>query len=88
MGEPSFQKGSGSGGSVVIGKTGPHADLFQMVSLEELVPPHYILRRIDAAVDFSFIRQQVADKYDAGGRRVVAGIADDFRTSWRFFCST
>ncbi|MBE3597540.1 MAG: transposase [Limnochordaceae bacterium] len=36
-----------------------------MVSLEELVPPNYILRRIDAAVDFSFIRQQVADKYDA-----------------------
>jgi len=38
--------------------------LFQAVRLEDLVPDNHILRRINAAVDFDFIRDLVADTYD------------------------
>jgi len=38
--------------------------LFQIVQLDRLVPENHILRRIEAAVDFEFIRELVEDTYD------------------------
>jgi len=37
--------------------------MFQMVTLEELVPKDHFLRQLDAAVDFSFIRERVRSLY-------------------------
>ena len=36
---------------------------FEMVSLDSLVPPDHLLRKIDAAIDFSFIHDLVAGLY-------------------------
>ena len=33
----------------------------EMVSIESLVPCHHLLRKINAAIDFSFIHELVAD---------------------------
>lgn len=38
-------------------------DQVQMISLDQLVPQDHILRKIDAAIDFSFIYDLVEDKY-------------------------
>jgi len=38
--------------------------LFQAIRLDDLVPENHILRRIDAVVDFEFIRDLVEDTYD------------------------
>jgi len=35
----------------------------EMVTLEELVPKDHLLRKIEAAVNFEFIREQVAHLY-------------------------
>jgi transposase len=35
----------------------------EMVTLDQLVPNDYLLRKIDAAVDFSFIHDRVAGLY-------------------------
>jgi transposase len=37
----------------------------EMVTLEELLPKGHLLRKIDAAVDFEFIREKVAHLYCA-----------------------
>ncbi|AOQ25123.1 hypothetical protein MTAT_00790 [Moorella thermoacetica] len=39
----------------------------QVVDIESLIPEDYYLRRIDAAVDFSFIRARVAYLYSIPG---------------------
>lgn len=41
---------------------------FQMVTMDQLVPKDYFLRRIDEAVDFSFIREMVRPLYSNTGR--------------------
>ncbi len=41
----------------------------EMVTLEELVPKDHLLRKIDAAVDFEFIREKVAQLYCADNGR-------------------
>ncbi|RIJ85306.1 IS5/IS1182 family transposase, partial [Ralstonia solanacearum] len=41
----------------------------EMVTLEELVPKDHLLRKIDAAVDFEFIRAKVAHLYCADNGR-------------------
>ncbi|MHA6845702.1 transposase, partial [Ralstonia syzygii] len=41
----------------------------EMVTLEELVPKDHLLRKIDAAVDFEFIRAKVAPLYCADNGR-------------------
>jgi transposase len=41
----------------------------EMVTLEELVPKDHLLRKIDAAVDFEFIREKVAHLYCADNGR-------------------
>ncbi|WP_258360367.1 transposase [Moorella sulfitireducens] len=40
----------------------------QVVDIESLIPADYYLRRIDAAIDFSFIRDRVAHLYSHTGR--------------------
>jgi transposase len=39
-----------------------------LVSLEQLVPPDHFYRHLDAALDLSFVRAWVADRYGARGR--------------------
>lgn len=41
----------------------PTPSLFQMVTIEELVPEDHFLRQLDAAVDFSFIKDRVRHLY-------------------------
>lgn len=41
----------------------------QMVSLEQLVPPEHLLRKIDAAIDFNFIYDLVEEKYSLDNGR-------------------
>ena len=41
----------------------------QIVSLEELVPQDHLLRKVDAAIDFSFIYDLVEDKYSPDNGR-------------------
>ncbi|WXJ84405.1 hypothetical protein MTBGP_11960 [Moorella thermoacetica] len=43
----------------------------QVVDIESLIPDDYYLRRIDAAVDFSFIRARVAHLYSHTGRPFI-----------------
>jgi transposase len=49
----------------MITKNKDHAAQVQMVSIEQLVPEDHLLRKIDAAIDFSFIYDLVEDKYSA-----------------------
>jgi len=44
-------------------------ELFIVGSLKELIPDDYVLKRVDAAVDFSWIRAEVASLYDAESGR-------------------
>lgn len=41
----------------------PQQTTLEMVSLESLVPPDHLLRKIDAVIDFSFIHDRVAGLY-------------------------
>lgn len=47
----------------------PHQTRLEMVSLESLVPPDHLLRKIDAMIDFSFIHERVAGLYCADNGR-------------------
>lgn len=47
----------------MISKNEKREPQMQIVSLEQLVPQDHLLRKIDAAVDFSFIYDLVEDKY-------------------------
>jgi len=47
----------------MIGKNTSEPALFQMVDLESLVPPGHRLRKIDAALDLSFVREAVGACY-------------------------
>ena len=47
----------------------PHQTALEMVSIEGLVPRDHLLRKIEAAVDFSFIRDRVAGLYCADNGR-------------------
>jgi transposase len=38
-------------------------DLFSYIDIEKLVPPEYLLKRIDRALDLSFIRALTKGKY-------------------------
>jgi len=44
----------------------------EMVSMEELVPGDHLLRKIDGAVDFSYILELVSGYYDAEAGRPSA----------------
>jgi transposase len=51
--------------SLMLKKPTPMQHELEMVTLEELVPKDHLLRKIDAAVDFEFIREKVAHLYCA-----------------------
>ncbi|MCB1387156.1 MAG: IS1182 family transposase [Nitratireductor sp.] len=53
----------------MLKKPGPQQTELEMVSLESLVPPDHLLRRIDAAIDFSFIHPLVEGLYCADNGR-------------------
>src|SRR5690554_7563449 len=48
---------------VMLGQQRPKGSMCQMVTIEELVPKDHFLRQLDAAVDFSFIRERVRHLY-------------------------
>lgn len=43
-------------------------ELFHYFKVEELIPANHLLRRIDAVLDTSWVRQEVAEAYSKGGR--------------------
>ncbi|EFV76910.1 hypothetical protein HMPREF1013_02776, partial [Bacillus sp. 2_A_57_CT2] len=43
-------------------------DQIEMVALDELVPADHLVRKIEAAINFSFIYDLVKDKYSEKGR--------------------
>lgn len=51
---------------LMLGRNDSSPMLFQMVDLEALVPPDHRLRKIDAVLDLSFVREAVAPCYHAG----------------------
>jgi transposase len=55
----------------MIGKQPRNTDHRQAVSPETLLPPNHFLRRLHAALDLSFVREQVAPCYSDIGRRSV-----------------
>jgi IS5 family transposase len=55
----------------MLGKQSNHADQPQLVTVDALVPPHHILRRLHAALDLSFVREKVASLYSRFGRPSV-----------------
>ena len=53
----------------MLGRNESEPALFQMVNLEVLVPPGHRLRKIDAVLDLSFVREAVEACYKAGRGR-------------------
>lgn len=47
----------------MLGHQRSKGSMFQMVTVDELVPQDHFLRQLDAAVDFSFIRERVRPLY-------------------------
>lgn len=54
---------------VMLKRPIPAQQELEMVTLEELVPKDHLLRKIEAAVDFEFIREKVAHLYCADNGR-------------------
>ncbi|PRX38471.1 transposase [Planifilum fimeticola] len=52
----------------MLGKKSNQMAMFQYINLEELIPENHILRRIDKAVDFTFLHDLVAPLYAEKGR--------------------
>jgi transposase len=52
----------------MLGRNSSQPALFQMVDLEALVPRDHRLRKIDAVLDLSFVREAVAECYSDRGR--------------------
>lgn len=57
------------GGLPVLGKGKLGHSLFQMVTIDSLVPQDHFLRKLDAAVDFSFVRELVEPLYSKSNGR-------------------
>lgn len=47
----------------MLRKPSPQQTELEMVTLEQLVPGDHLLRKIDAAIDFGFIREMTEDLY-------------------------
>ena len=45
-----------------------HVDRPVLASLEDLVPPGHFYRHLEGALDLSFVRELVRDRYAPGGR--------------------
>lgn len=48
----------------MLGQQPPKQSMFQMVTIDELVPEDHFLRHLDATIDLSFIRERVRNLYD------------------------
>jgi len=53
----------------MLGQNPSQPAFFQMVDMESLVPANHRLRQIDAALDLSFVREELADCYTPGRGR-------------------
>ena len=54
------------------GRNSSQTELFSVIDLSEMVPANHLLRRIDKAVDLSFIYEMTADLYcENNGRRSI-----------------
>lgn len=53
----------------MLGRHRSEPALFQYVNVEELVPKNHFLRKIDAVLDLSFVREAVAECYSASRGR-------------------
>ena len=53
----------------MLGRNRSEPALFQYVNVEELVPKHHFLRKVDAVLDLSFVREAVAACYSASRGR-------------------
>jgi transposase len=53
----------------MLGRNRSEPALFQYVNVEELVPKNHFLRKIDAVLDLSFVREAVAECYNASRGR-------------------
>ena len=53
----------------MLKKPAPEQTALEMVTLDSLVPKDYLLRKIDAVIDFSFIHDRVAGLYCADNGR-------------------
>jgi transposase len=53
----------------MLGRNRSEPALFQYVSVEELVPKNHFLRKVDAVLDLSFVREAVAECYSASRGR-------------------
>ncbi len=64
----------------MLKKPTPAQQELEMVTLEMLVPKEHLLRKIDAVVDFEFIREKVAHLYapylDVSEREQREAVAD------------
>ena len=56
----------------MLGKQTNHTDQPQIVTVEALVPPNHVLRRLHAALDLTFVREKVASLYSRFGRPSLA----------------
>jgi transposase len=56
----------------MLGKPSNQRDQPQCVTVEALVPQKHVLRRLDAALDLSFVEEQVASLYSRFGRPSLA----------------
>lgn len=55
----------------MLGKQGDDTELFQVVTMEALVPANHRLRRLKAVLDLSFVQKCVASLYSSVGRKSV-----------------
>lgn len=55
----------------MLGRNTSVPSLFQMVDLESLIPSDHRLRKIDAVLDLSWVREAVADLYSRLGRSSI-----------------
>ncbi len=46
----------------------------QMLSIDDLVPQDHLIRKIDVAIDLSFIYDKVKDLYKPGGRESIDSV--------------
>lgn len=57
----------------MLGERPKQSNIFQMVTMEDLVPENYFYRKVNKIIDFSFIRELVKEKYCSdNGRPSVA----------------
>ncbi len=55
----------------MLGKQGDNTDLFQLVTMDTLVPSDHRLRRLHAVLDMSFVCKRVERLYSQVGRRSI-----------------